>query len=58
MTEQDLIDMKLHDAHSIYTNGSLMVTRVPGGWIYTIIFNGHVTTMCFVPLPLPVDVKG
>ena len=55
MTEKQLIDMELHDSHSIYTNGSLTVTRVPGGWIYTRFYYGrgdnYEASMCFVSLP-------
>lgn len=33
MTEQELKEMKLHET---MTEGNLQVTRVIGGWIYTI----------------------
>lgn len=50
MTEeikQDIFYMDLHDVIHIW-DGEVVVLRVPGGWIYTIVEDGNATS-CFVP---------
>ena len=43
----NVYDLELHE--TVAVNDVILVTRVPGGWLYTVNLNHGENTMTFVP---------
>ena len=46
---EEIYNLELHDSINIYEGGEIVVTRVPGGWIYkSYVFDVGITSV-FIP---------